>query len=56
MTLEVIYVDKPVFILELREPADLKSPSARQVAETQIMQYMAYVVSLKSSLTFMDSL
>jgi hypothetical protein len=41
MTLEVIYIDKPVFMLELRKPADLESTSARQLAETQIMQYMA---------------
>jgi hypothetical protein len=41
VTFEVHLLDKPLFILELRTPADLECIPAQRLADTQIMQHMA---------------
>jgi hypothetical protein len=36
MLFEVLFEDKPVFILELKLPGDLRYPSSRETADRQI--------------------
>jgi hypothetical protein len=41
VTFEILFVDKPVFILELKAPADMKLVSTRRLADLQIGERMA---------------